>query len=260
MVVCFAGLPDYSLLASLAGDVGALAFTEDRSALDSRVLGVGPAAVLFPPVDVNGLTCAPLIARVRDEAPDVPVIVLVSPLRARVGLAESIRAGAEPATCRSRSELTSLIEGLSGVGFMSARELDAARALVSTLDPPFLVEYLVHCVRHAPRRLTVAALADLVGVSPRTLSRHLRCFGWPAPAEVIEWGQLLHASMLSWRFSASLLSLAHGSGFASQDDLRRATARLVGVRMDPRSDLSPLAIRVAIRRRLGSMQRALGSI
>lgn len=73
IAACFAKLPEYDILASLATRAllpCGVVFVEDRVGLMQRILSLRPTAVLCPPQNVEGFDSTPLIARIRSDAPD----------------------------------------------------------------------------------------------------------------------------------------------------------------------------------------------
>src|SRR3954470_15548001 len=100
IVACMAGRPEDALFRSLDSAAVTLAFHSDRTLLLAAVRSIRPLAVVFPTFDAHGVACAPLIARLRDEAPDVLSYVLLGAGRPPRGFVEAVRAGANPAPYR----------------------------------------------------------------------------------------------------------------------------------------------------------------
>jgi len=89
-------------------------FVDERLALLSAVLAFRPGALVLPPFDVRRISTAPLVLRVRREAPAVTVIVLAAhPSGAGQPLLRAVQAGATVLTSRSAEELReTLVSGL----------------------------------------------------------------------------------------------------------------------------------------------------
>lgn len=255
VAACFGGRPEREWLEELAADGLLLTFVQNRVALIARVLALRPRAVLFPVRDALGVLSAPLISRLREHAPDTRVLLLGAPGSSSSGLAEAIRAGGEPAIFRCASELRVALLHSNHLDVLSTREYEAVRALTAGIHPPALLECLFFCVLHAHQHLSVGDVAKSLGVSRRTFSRHARAASWPTPAEVIDWGRLLRASILQWRESSSLVALAHASGFRSSSALQRTAVRLLTRPVSSARDLSPLRVSSRLHRRIESLAR-----
>ena len=240
----FRGLPDLGCTFS---------YVDDRTRIVAEAVLLRPLAVLLPIRDASGVTSAPLAARLGTEAPDVRTITLWHPDRDRDQLVEVIRIGGEFRAVSSTQDLVDCINGLRRGSTLSAAETDAVRALVVDLRPAAMVEILLAAVASAHRALSVDDLAQLVGVSRRTLGRNASESGWPAPEELIEWGRLLRASMMHWRETASLVALAHASGFTGPPALHRTAARLLDEDVVLPQALTPLGVSAALRRRLAML-------
>jgi AraC-like DNA-binding protein len=250
----FGGPVTMSLFRSLLETGLTLVYVENRLDLVARAIAARPLAVIVPICDHRGWSSVPLIARLRTEVPDVRAITLWRP-EDRALLVDAIRAGGELVMVRSPADLVACLRGLRRLGSLSGAETDAVRSLLIGLQPAWLVEILLAAVRGAHCGLSIDDLAALAGVSRRTLCRHASEAKWPAPEELIEWGRLLRASLIQWRYDSSLVALAHASGFSGAQRLHRATARLIGFDAVVPSALSPLAVSRALRKRLASLAR-----
>ncbi len=252
MAACLGDRPERAWLTGLMANESdlSLTFVERRGALIRRVCALRPHVVLLPLRDASGLPSAPLISRLRARAPNVRVLVLMPPGSSHGGLADAIHAGGEAASPAGSSELRAVLYRTGDIGLLSMREHDAARALLSGIQPAELRETLLYSVMHAHRCLTVADLATSRGASVHVLRRWARESGWPAPLEQIRWGRLLRASLLLWRESSSPSALVHASGFTSMRALRRAGARLLQKSIETPLDVSPLLVSSRLRRRV----------
>jgi hypothetical protein len=206
--------------------------------------------VLLPLRDARGLPSAPLITRLREHAPNVRILLLISPGSSQAGLAEAIRAGGEVLVVGREDELRSVLYRTEDAWLLTTREYDATQALVAGLRPDDLRETLLFCVLEAHRRLSVGDVASSRDASTRALGRQVRAARWPSVAELIDWGRLLRVSVLQWRESSGLAALAQASGFASTRALQHAGERLLYRAIERPGDLSPLLVSSRLHRRV----------
>lgn len=251
----FAGLRVRALLEKAQNVEARIQFIDERSSFAQLVATMRPNAVLLPPVDAHGVPSAPMIERLRAEVPDINIVVLAHTSASSSGIASAIRVGAHIALVREHKDLRAVIAALRRSGHVTTRERHAVRALLQELEPRALVVILFQCVRYAHRSMSVSDLSHLIGMPRRTLSRRARSAGWPAPAELIEWGHLLRASVMQWRESSSLIALARVSGFSAASSLTSAARRRLGLTEVTAHGLSPLQVSTALRRRLSALAR-----
>lgn len=247
---CFAGTTTMAVLMELSSVEIHITFEENRSLIAQAVLREVPAAVLLPLTSRDGTSCVPLVARLREELAHVPIVVVAPARSSSAGLAAAIRAGAHVALYGAVADLRSLLVALSRTTHYSVRDRNALQALLAGVEPASLLEVLLCSVRHAHRALTVPDLCRRTGIAPRTLSRLSQRAGWPPPAELIEWGRLLRASLLRWRESTGLAALAHASGFRSASSLAKSVRRRLGSNEIVAQQLSPLNVGASFRRRI----------
>lgn len=229
-----------------------LSYVDDRTRLLAATIALRPIAVLLPVRDADDVTCAPLAERLAAETPDIRVITLWHPDHDRDKLVDAIRAGSELFAVSAASDIVRCMTGLRATGSLAPVDLDAMRALLSDIEPPLLVEFLLVAVRSAHRGLTVGDFAELMGCSRRSLGRQCIQAGWPPPDELLDWGRLLRASMIQWRNQSTLVALAHAAGFTGPPALRRAVDRLLGEGAVLPAALTPLGVGAALQRRLPS--------
>ncbi|MEP6998856.1 MAG: hypothetical protein ABI969_00150 [bacterium] len=253
VAACFRGRPERRWLESLRSAGLELTFIDSRVDVVANVLAERPRVVVLPASDARGVGCAPLIARLRDKAPDIRVLLLLPIGSPGPGVAEAMRAGGEPVFFRSKSELLAYIASDGQADLVSEQDHDAIRSLVGDRHAPALADVLVFCAVHAHRPLGVNELAISYGLSRRAFTRRARIAAWPTPVELIEWGRLLRASIVQWRASASLMALAHASGFKNPLALRRAVARRLMQRVGVPHELSPIRVGTALGRRLDDL-------
>lgn len=252
VAACFQGLAEYALLHRLGSSPTGLTivFVDDRIRLTRYAISRHPAVVVFPSLDRHGSSCAPLIARLRSELPDVMVVVLLQRGGAVKGVPEAIRAGAVVHQWSTAEELGSVVQSLRAGASSPPPEPAVLESLLGDLYPRLCVDVLMTCILRAHHHLDVALLAEELRVSRRSLSRWLSEAGWPSPAETIEWGRLLRASVLQWRDDGSVTSLAIASGFRTPEALRRAIRRRLSPGLQTTTTITPLRVATALRRRL----------
>ncbi len=77
--------------------------------------------------------------------------------------------------------------------------------------------------------LSLTALANVVGVSPRHLSRLFRAELRISPAAYVEWTRIDIARRLLEECALPIKAISHAAGFGSTATLRRASQRRIGV-------------------------------
>jgi transcriptional regulator GlxA family with amidase domain len=88
---------------------------------------------------------------------------------------------------------------------------------------------LVTRARTELRRLDIARLAKLAGLSERTLHRRCREHLGVTPAKLVERLRVEHARTLLATTTKPLKGVAHASGFSTGEPMRRAFERELGV-------------------------------
>ncbi|MEO5814598.1 MAG: hypothetical protein ABIT20_04885 [Gemmatimonadaceae bacterium] len=257
LVACLGNCPERALLAALEAHDSdlALTFVESRVTLIGRARALRPRVVLLPLRDATGLPSAPLITRLREHAPNVRILLLLSPGASQAGLAEAIRAGGEALVADGEAQLRSVLFRTRDAGLLTAPEYDATKALISGLQPVELRETLLFCVEDAHRRLRAGDVAASRDATTRELDRQARAARWPTITELIDWARLLRASVLHWRESSDLAALAQASGFTSTQALQRAGVRLLHRSIERPGDLSPLLVSARLHRRVQRLAR-----
>lgn len=257
-VACFTGLPEHATLSRLVRDLRPLhrwCLVEDRVDLMRLVLRVHPHAVLFPSFDSAGLPHTSIIERLRREAPDVAIAVLVRDGVTALGVTDALRAGAEVLAWGSPDELAARVHAFLSAGGPLSPSPEAITALCDGLVPDHCVRLLLHCVEHAHRQLSVEDIAADLNVSRRSLSRWLLRAQWPSPLELIEWGRLFRASLSQWMGRSGSESLVRASGFASTGAMLRTADRLLGEGSMTGGAVAPLYVTTMLRRRLEAAAR-----
>jgi hypothetical protein len=109
------GQPELTLLKKAAVGMAEIQLVDDRFSLVSTILTARPAALVLPPYDEHRTSTAPLVLRVRREAPQVEVLVISShPGGAGRPMLRSVQAGAHviasPTTAELHTALAKLLE------------------------------------------------------------------------------------------------------------------------------------------------------
>jgi AraC-like DNA-binding protein len=252
---CFGGLPDRRAIARVSVPGVAIVLIDGRVGILKRVAALRPRAIVFPAMDLHGDDCAPLIERVLHELAEVAPAVLVRRGTKSLGISASIRAGAALYTWANDDDLAAALLSLSGESAERRGETLALAALVERLQPTDCVAALVVCIERSHRRLDAEALAQMLTLSSRTLRRRMHGAGWPPPAELIQWGRLVRASLIQWREESTLGALANAAGFRSPQAMARCARRLLGSSRLLRETLTPGLVGVALRRRVDALAK-----
>jgi len=103
------------MLNKAAAGVAAIDLVDDRFALMSTILATRPGAVVLPPYDSEHTSTAPLVVRVRREAPSVAVLVISShPAGAGQPILRAVQAGAHVIASPTTAELHAALVSLLG--------------------------------------------------------------------------------------------------------------------------------------------------
>ena len=121
------GQPELTLLTKAASGLAKIELVQDRFALVSTVLATRPGVLVIPPFDADHTSTAPLVLRVRREAPGVAVLVLSNhPGGAGQPMVRAAQAGAHvitlPTATQLHEALTSLLDRPGGSGPPGARQ------------------------------------------------------------------------------------------------------------------------------------------
>jgi len=106
------------------------------------------------------------------------------------------------------------------IGATLAVEVDATRPIDRVR---------LHILENPCQDLGLAALADVVGVSPRHLSRLFRAELGISPSAYVEWTRIDIARRLLEECSLPIKAISHAVGFGSTATLRRAFQRRIGI-------------------------------
>jgi hypothetical protein len=114
------GQPELTLLQKAAAGLARVDLVDDRYTLLSTVLASRPCALVLPPYDGDRTSTAPLVLRMRREAPSVPVLVISShPRGAGQPMLRAVQAGAHVIAAPTTAELHAALAGLlesKGIG------------------------------------------------------------------------------------------------------------------------------------------------
>jgi hypothetical protein len=107
------GQPELTLLQKAAAGVANVELVDDRFALVSTILARHPGAVVLPPYDAERTSTAPLVVRVRREAPTVALIVISThPGGAGQPMLRAVQAGAHVIAAPTAAELRTALATL----------------------------------------------------------------------------------------------------------------------------------------------------
>jgi hypothetical protein len=244
---CFGAGPTAGVIEAACARIGPVTRVEHRLDVIPVSLGAAPALVLVPLVDPHGMPSSPLVARLRDA--NITVGVLVHALESARGLAYTLQLGAQLLTWSTPDNIVAQIALLVRQSPISDEERQALVDTLGVLDPLPLRTLLTECTARAHQQLSVALLAEISGVSSRTLNRLTHRFAWPPPAELIAWGRALRVSLARWHGAEAPASLARSGGFASVGAMTTTISDRLAICDDLRA-LTPLRVRRALQRRL----------
>ena len=107
--------PEMTILLKAAADVARVQLVDDRMSLVSSVIAARPAALVLPPFDATHTSTAPLVLRVRREAPGVAVLVIAChPAGTGQPMLRAVQAGAHVVPSATAEELREVLLGLLG--------------------------------------------------------------------------------------------------------------------------------------------------
>jgi hypothetical protein len=104
-----------TILLKAAVNVARVQLVDDRLSLVSSVLATRPAVLVLPPFDAAHTSTAPLVLRVRREAPGVAILVIAChPAGAGQPMLRAVQAGARIVPSATAEELREMLVGLLG--------------------------------------------------------------------------------------------------------------------------------------------------
>jgi AraC-like DNA-binding protein len=180
--------------------------------------------------DRDGNAALPVVRRLRDEFPSVPVVMYLSMTAVASGaLMEYARAGVNQLVFQGMDDFkTSLRSAIN-----AALDQVSAGALAADLEPlvpPTIVAFLRYCLEHSRRNITVEEVATAMGVHRKTLGDRLKAARLPSPRAMIGWCRLLMASRLLDDPGRTVEQVALKLDFASGTALRNMFKRYTGLR------------------------------
>lgn len=111
------GQLELALLEKAAAGVARLELVDDRLALVSTIVATRPAALVLPPFDADHTSNAPLVLRMRREAPAVAILVISAhPAGAGQPILRAAQAGAYAITSPTAAELREVLATLVAPG------------------------------------------------------------------------------------------------------------------------------------------------
>ena len=180
--------------------------------------------------DRDGNAALPVVRRLRDEFPSVPVVMYLPMAAVASGaLMEYARAGVSQLVFQGMDDFkTSLRAAIN-----AALDQVSAGALAADLEsivPPTIVPFLRHCLEHARRNITVEEVATAMGVHRKTLVDRLKAARLPSPRAMIGWCRLLMAARLLDDPGRTVEQVALKLDFPSGAALRNMFKRYTGLR------------------------------
>lgn len=178
--------------------------------------------------DYEGNLALPIVRRLRDEYPSVPIVMYL-PMSsvasgavmeyARAGVSQLVFQGMDDFKTSLRTAVNAAFDQVSAVAL--AHELEP-------LVPPTIVPFLRYCLEHSRRNITVEEVAAAMGVHRKTLVDRLRAARLPSPRAMIGWCRLLMAARLledpGRTIEQAALKLDFPSGTALRNMFKRYTS------------------------------------
>lgn len=197
-----------------------------RALLQERLPAV--AAVILEARDAAGVPTTSFVAQLCDHLPAVPIIGYcdVAP-RGGGDAVALVRAGVHDIVLRGVDDgAIALRDALLGASHCTAanRVMSVLKAIVH----PCVLPLLEHCVRFGRRPMTVAAVAQALGVHRKTLVNQCSRAKLPPPAIVLGWCRLFLAAALLERKSYAIERIALELDYPSSTALRNTFRRYVG--------------------------------
>jgi len=180
--------------------------------------------------DHDGLPTLPVVRRLRDEFPSVPIVMYL-PMSAAVsgavmdyakaGVSQIVFQGVDDLKASLRSAVNAALDQVS------------AAALAADLDPLIptsIMPFLRYCLEHGRRDITVEEVAGAMGVHRKTLVDRLKAAHLPSPRAMIGWCRLLVAARMLDDPGRTIEQVALKLDFPSGAALRNMFKRYTGLR------------------------------
>jgi AraC-like DNA-binding protein len=254
VLACFGAAPFVGALEAAARTVASIISIHDRGAVHQQVCMRRPEFLLLPLADPRGVSMLPIIELLARDAPSTKAVVCIPPGGHTLGLAHALQLHATLLTWASDVELKRGVAAILTPATFSDADRRAIESVLYGLEPVRLIPILLESAALAHRRISVGALASVLGISRRTLNRLVQHYAWPRPSELIIWGRLLRAGAVRMRVTDSTHSVATAAGFNTPAAL---TAAIRG-RFGPEAtldDLSLMRLGRTIRQTIAGAQR-----
>ena len=199
---------------------------ECRALLEQKLPAV--AAVILEAQDAAGVPTTSFVAQLRDHLPAVPIIGYCDVAPRRGGDAVAlVRAGVHDIVLRGVDDgALALRDAVLGASHCTAA--NRVMSVLTAIVQPSVLPLLEHCVRFGRRPMTVAAVAQALGVHRKTLVNQCSRSKLPPPAIVLGWCRLFLAAALLERKSYAIERIALELDYPSSTALRNTFRRYVG--------------------------------
>ena len=216
-------------------------------------------AIIIEPLDDANQSTAPIVRRVRNGFPSIPVIVYTGTEQSETrSLVQIIRAGGDAIAVRGVDDILGQLKHIVEVSTLTRVSSETLQQIEPELSPE-VRPILAFCLENAARELSVQEVADALSVHRRTLVNRLRSAGLPGPAWIITWCRLSVASRLLDDPARSVDQVAATLHFASPSAFRALCKRHTGMRpQELRQRGAPQQMIELIRRRLRTMPDRIG--
>lgn len=180
--------------------------------------------------DYDGNAALPVVRRLRDEYPSVPVVMYLPMVAlasgavmdyARAGVSQLVFQGVDDFKTSLRSAIDAALDQVSA---------GALATEIEPLIPSTIVPFLRYCLEHSRRNITVEEVAAAMGVHRKTLVDRLKAARLPSPRAMIGWSRLLMAARLLEDPGRTIEQVALKLDFPSGTALRNMFKRYTGLR------------------------------
>ncbi|MFN2397826.1 MAG: helix-turn-helix domain-containing protein [Gemmatimonadaceae bacterium] len=199
------------------------------SRLFEEVLTNDPSVVVVEPRDVSGVLCGAELAALQAMFPTLPLVIYatVKANQMRDALALPQSTATRFLLADSEDDIEAIRRTLSGAA-KDAR-VDAILYQLRRCLPASVIPIVQYCLKNARLKLTVANVAEAIGIRRQAVDKRLRKAGMPSAAKVIVWCRLLQAASLMRFLKLSIERIAIKLGFGSAAGLRNALKRYTGL-------------------------------
>lgn len=163
----------------------------------------------------------PRIQRLRQRHPTLAIVVYSDFSGREMELFQLGRLSVDGVILAGRGDDRHKMREAVRMGLSASVASRVADALQGRIAPVGLL-VLQWAVEHAHEHPGVDALAEMLCVSPSSLSRELRVLGLPTARRLLLWGRLLQAGRLLESRGTTAEEVAHRLGYATASGLRRA--------------------------------------